>query len=79
MQSYDDPHHRCHPLPGALSPGRGDTFHLRLLLTLCRVSDPLRVAAPDGVLVRGLSRREACERHGVSQSHPGVHCTVCRM
>lgn len=59
-------------IPGTLLPGGVDICHLRLLLTLCNISNPGMMMALEDVLVRGMSRREACERNRVSQSHFSV-------
>lgn len=59
-------------IPGALHPGLVNICHLRLLLTLCGISNPRMAMAAEDVLVSGLPRREACERNGVSQSNLSV-------
>ncbi|MCU6173005.1 PapB/FocB family fimbrial expression transcriptional regulator [Citrobacter cronae] len=63
---------RKHTIPGTLVPGMVDIRHLRLLITLCNISNPGMIMAAEDVLVRGMSRREACERNAVSQSHLSV-------
>ncbi|MFP2396986.1 PapB/FocB family fimbrial expression transcriptional regulator [Citrobacter braakii] len=68
----DDCYRRRYSIQGTLHPGLVDIRHLRLLITLCSISSPRMVMALEDVLVSGLSRREACERNGVSQSHVSV-------
>lgn len=68
----DEYSRRRYSIPGTLHPGMVDIRHLRLLLTLCNVSNPRMVLAIEDVLVGGFPRREACERNGVSQSHLSV-------
>lgn len=72
MLMRDDNYRRRYSVPGVLHPGVVDIRHLRLLLTLCSISNPGMVMALEDVLVSGLSRREACERNRVSQSHLSV-------
>ncbi|EBC6662852.1 transcriptional regulator [Salmonella enterica] len=57
---------------GVLEPGRVDICHFRLLMTLGRIKKPGMQGALEEVLVRGATRREACERYGVSQSQFSV-------
>ncbi|MBC6504703.1 transcriptional regulator [Citrobacter freundii] len=59
-------------IPGTLVPGRVDVRHFRLLAAVSMISRKNTQAALEDVLVRGLTRREACERHGVSLSHFSV-------
>ncbi|WP_370612388.1 PapB/FocB family fimbrial expression transcriptional regulator [Citrobacter meridianamericanus] len=59
-------------IPGVLEPGRVDICHFRLLMTLGRIKKPGMQGALEEVLVRGTTRREACERYGVSQSQFSV-------
>lgn len=59
-------------IPGLLVPGQVDIRHFRLLMTLGRIKKKNIQDALEDVLVRGEVRREACERHGVSQSQLSV-------
>ncbi|MFS6817767.1 PapB/FocB family fimbrial expression transcriptional regulator [Citrobacter meridianamericanus] len=59
-------------IPGSLVPGQVDIRHFRLLMTLGRIKKQNMQGALEDVLVRGASRGEACERHGVSQSQFSV-------
>lgn len=61
-------------VPGMLYPGHVDIHHFRLLLTLCKIRNLSMALALEDTLVGGISRREACERNGVSQSHLSVKC-----
>lgn len=59
-------------IPGVLEPGRVDICHFRLLMALGLIKGKGMQGALEDVLVRGGTRREACERHGVSQSYFSV-------
>ncbi|MBJ9240222.1 transcriptional regulator [Citrobacter braakii] len=72
MLMRNEHYQRRYSIPGNLQPGMVDIRHLRLLLVLCSISNPRMVLALEEVLVNGVSRREACERNGVSQSHLSV-------
>ncbi|HCW0180999.1 MULTISPECIES: PapB/FocB family fimbrial expression transcriptional regulator [Citrobacter] len=61
-----------HFIPGTLEPGRVNICHFRLLIAMGITGKKNMQDALEEVLVRGLTRREACERHGVSQSHFSV-------
>lgn len=62
---------RFHP-PGSLIPGRVHPGHFRLLAAVCTIRNKSMRDALEDVLVNGLSCREACRRHGVTQSHLSV-------
>lgn len=55
-------------IPGNLEPGEVNIHYFHLLLTVCMIRKKNVCDALKDVLVRGLSRREACECNGVSQS-----------
>ncbi|EIA4658386.1 transcriptional regulator [Salmonella enterica] len=55
-------------VPGHLIDGRVDIRYFRLLSTICTVRNDRMHQALAGVMVDGLTRREVCERFGVSQS-----------
>lgn len=59
-------------IPGTLIPGRVDIRHFRLLAAVSMITRKNMLAALEDVLVRGLTRRVACEQHGVSQSQFSV-------
>lgn len=59
-------------MPGTLKPGQVDICHFRLLTVISMIKRKNMQDALEDVLVRGITRREACERHGVSQSHLSV-------
>lgn len=59
-------------IPGTLVPGRVDVRHFRLLAAVSMINRKNMLAALEEVLVGGQTRRDACERHGVSQSQFSV-------
>lgn len=61
-----------HSVPGNMTDGQVDLRYFRLLSTICTVRNEQMHRALAGVLVDGLTRREACERFGVSQSQFSV-------
>ncbi|POT58541.1 transcriptional regulator [Citrobacter amalonaticus] len=65
-------HARVRNIPGVLEPGQVDICHFRLLMTLGRISKKNIQDALEDVLVRGVTQREACELHGISQSQFSV-------
>lgn len=66
-------------IPGTLVPGRTDISHFRLLASVSMIRKKNILNALEDVLIRGVSRREACERHGVSQSHFSVKFKLLQM
>ncbi|EEP4893657.1 transcriptional regulator [Salmonella enterica] len=56
-------------VPGYITDGKMDIRYFRLLSTICTVRNDQMHQALASVMVGGLTRREACERFGVSQSH----------
>ncbi|EBS7360717.1 transcriptional regulator [Salmonella enterica] len=61
-----------HSVPGNMTDGQVDIRYFRLLSTIFSVHNKQMHLALAGVLVEGLTRREACERFGVSQSQFSV-------
>ncbi|MBJ8362579.1 transcriptional regulator [Citrobacter cronae] len=59
-------------IPGTLKPGDIDICHFRLLVAISMIKRKNMQYALEDVLVRGRTRREACEKHNVSQSHFSV-------
>lgn len=59
-------------VPGNLIDGQVDIRYFRLLSTICTVRNEQMQQALASVMVDGLTRREACERFGVSQSQFSV-------
>ncbi|EBC6662180.1 transcriptional regulator [Salmonella enterica] len=59
-------------VPGNLIDGRVDIRYFRLLSTICSVRNERMHQALAGVMVDGLTRREACERFGVSPSQLSI-------
>lgn len=59
-------------IPGTLEPGKVDIRHFRMLSVISMVRNNNMQQALEDVLVRGYTRREACERNSVSQSHFSV-------
>ncbi|EKJ6041754.1 transcriptional regulator [Salmonella enterica] len=55
-------------VPGNMIDGQVDIQYFRLLSTICTVRNERMHRALAGVLVDGMTRREACEMFGVSQS-----------
>ncbi|MBC6504655.1 transcriptional regulator [Citrobacter freundii] len=62
---------RCFMLsvPGNMTDGQVDIRYFNLLSTICNVRNTRMHSALASVLVDGMTRREACVRFGVSQSH----------
>ncbi|OMQ25497.1 PapB/FocB family fimbrial expression transcriptional regulator [Serratia oryzae] len=59
-------------LPPELIPGKVAQRYFLLLATVCTLRGKNMRNALEDVLVNGLSRQEACEKHGVSQSYFSV-------
>lgn len=59
-------------ISGELTPGQVDIRLFRLLCTICVLHSPNIQQSLEDVLVRGKTRREACEANGVSQSYFSV-------
>jgi hypothetical protein len=55
-----------------LMPGHVKLQHFRLLLQICRVSNPAMQKALEDVLVHGVTRKAACMYWKVAQSHFSV-------
>lgn len=66
-------------IPGVLEPGQVNICHFRLLVTVSMIRKKNMEQALEDVLVRGYTRREACERNGVSQSHFSVKFRLLQM
>ncbi|EOZ0829463.1 PapB/FocB family fimbrial expression transcriptional regulator [Citrobacter freundii] len=56
-------------VPGYIIDGKMDIRYFRLLSTVCTIRNVQRHQALANVMADGLTRREACECFGVSQSH----------
>ncbi|MBC3377822.1 transcriptional regulator [Serratia fonticola] len=58
--------------PSTLVPGKVAERYFLLLATVCTLRSENMRSALEDVLVNGLSRQEACEKHSVSQSYFSV-------
>ncbi|MHA7848021.1 PapB/FocB family fimbrial expression transcriptional regulator [Serratia sp. D1N4] len=64
--------HNNSQLPRALIPGKVAQRYFLLLAAVCTLRGKNMRNALEDVFVNGLSRQEACEKHGVSQSYFSV-------
>ncbi|MFT2789629.1 PapB/FocB family fimbrial expression transcriptional regulator [Serratia sp. T13T92] len=58
--------------PSTLVPGKVEERYFLLLAAVCTLRSENMRGALEDVLVNGLSRQEACEKHSVSQSYFSV-------
>ncbi|BBV28581.1 hypothetical protein STW0522CIT19_00700 [Citrobacter freundii] len=59
-------------IPGEMLPGCVDPVYFRLLMTMAQSRSPAMMQALEAVLVKGMSRKEACLISGVSESNLSV-------
>lgn len=62
----------CANIPGEMIPGQVDPVYFRLLVSVSVQRSQALVDALEGVLVRGLPRKEVCGRYGVSPGNLSV-------
>ncbi|EDD5412305.1 transcriptional regulator [Salmonella enterica subsp. enterica serovar Enteritidis] len=66
-------------IPGTLESGAVNIHYFQLLITVCLIRKKNVSDALEDVLVRGFSRREACECNGISQSTLSVRLRHLQM
>ncbi|WP_246044118.1 adhesin biosynthesis transcription regulatory family protein [Citrobacter arsenatis] len=59
-------------IPGEMIPGRVDPSYFRLLMSVSFQRSIPMVQALEGVLVRGMARKEVCELYGVTAGNLSV-------
>ncbi|EOC4156620.1 TPA: PapB/FocB family fimbrial expression transcriptional regulator [Enterobacter hormaechei] len=59
-------------ISGSLVPGNVSEHHLRLLMMIRPIKNPAMRNALKDVLIRGVTRKQACEYYNIAQSHFSV-------
>ncbi|ECD6034726.1 transcriptional regulator [Salmonella enterica] len=57
---------------GRLTPGEVHPEHFRMLVEVSSIYSPKIIMAMEDCLVRGFSRKIACEKHGVSTAYMSI-------